>query len=243
MIDKKIFQNISKALFDSLIECIKFKIVKPEIKAKRTCVDMQVVLPEEEGTIHTVWENGKIKERVILDYGMVLLTVLNKYGKPVVDKMGHKTVYVMTASKFDKEFPKFTLSKHYISNATPHYVVNFKDIPFNIFYNKIDKEVFKFTNFDENYVKENGITFFPPNWNGHTGTIVKEGMIMFPYYKNLSLEEHVKKWEEIGYDKLDWYPNNNPKTYAKCNKNGNFEDENLRKLFGQSQEITETMLR
>ena len=56
---------------------------------------------------------------------------------------------------------------------------------------------------------------------------------MFPYNPSLTAEEHIKQWQNH-FDNgeiLDWYPNNEPETYAPCTKDGIFRDEALRKLY------------
>ena len=85
-----------------------------------------------------------------------------------------------------------------------------------------------------------GITMLPPGWGGYEGTLIAGGIMMFPFDPKLNLKDQVEAWEAQGANKLDWYPNNEANTYSRCDKNGTFEDENLRKLFEQDKIFEKT---
>ena len=85
-------------------------------------------------------------------------------------------------------------------------------------------------------IVKDGLTMLPPNWDGYEGTLLKGGILMFPFDPNRSLEGQIWAYEQEGYDKLDWYPNNEAQTYSACDKNGTFENESLRKTFNQTKQ-------
>ncbi|MDD4110250.1 MAG: hypothetical protein PHS54_01710 [Clostridia bacterium] len=91
-------------------------------------------------------------------------------------------------------------------------------------------------NIPNEIIGENGLTILPPNWGGYEGSLIKDGVLMFPFDPARSLEGQIWAWEQEGSKKLDWYPNNEPNTYSDCDKNGTFKDSSLRKLFQQDKE-------
>ena len=121
----------------------------------------------------------------------------------------------MSKEKFEKRYTK-NAQGHYEQDRTPMATIKLPD---------------------DWFVDNDQITFLPPNWGGYEGTLVKGGYIMLPVNTKLSKQEQIEAWKKEGAKNLDWYPNNEPETYAKCDKNGIFEDEDLRELFGQSKEI------
>ncbi|MBO5229461.1 MAG: hypothetical protein J6B20_01535 [Clostridia bacterium] len=52
--------------------------------------------------------------------------------------------------------------------------------------------------------------------------------------------DHHRGMNEEQWDEHNWYPNNEANSYARCDKNGTFEDENLRKLFEQDKTFENT---
>lgn len=208
--------EMTKKVFDYVIAKLKSGDLQPMVCAKSVCVDAHFVTPEEVGKEHIVWSHGKVEKTITLSEGMVLLKTLDENGNPIVDEAGHENVYDMKASKFQKNYP---------TQVNGHYV---KD-PY------AEGSVMLAVKLPDEIVKD-GITMLPPNWGGYEGTLVKGGILMFPFDPKRSLEGQIWAYEQEGYDKLDWYPNNESQTYSVCDKNGTFENEALRKTFNQTKE-------
>ena len=207
-------QEISKQVFHYVISKIKSGDIKPQVCAKCVCVDAHLVTPDEIGKKHIVWSHGKVEKITTLTEGMVLVKTLDENGKPVVDQSGHENIYDIKLEKFLKNYP-IKINGHYMKAPyTKDSIMVAIKLPDNII--------------------QDGLTLLPPNWGGQEGTLVKEGLLMFPFNPNKSLEEQIEDWELKGFDKLDWYPNNETQTYADCDKNGTFKSEALRKTFNQT---------
>lgn len=210
-------EEMTKKIFNYVISKIKSGELKPIVCAKSVCVDAHVVTPDEVGKEHIVWSHGKVEKTLTLTEGMVLVTTLDESGKPVLDEFGHENVYDMKLAKFQKNYPT-QINGHYVKDPYAKGSVMIAV--------KLSDEIIK-----------EGITMLPPNWGGYEGTLVKGGFLMFPFDPNRSLEGQLWAWEQEGFDKLDWYPNNEPQTYSPCDRNGTFENEELRNLFGQTKEF------
>ena len=210
-------QDNTKKLWDYILKGIKLGTLKPEVCAKSVCVDARFVKPEEVGQKHIVWSHGKIEKTITLSDNIVLLTTLDKQGKPVIDSEGHENVYDMEIAKFKKTYPK-QINGHYVKD------------PYS------DGSVCIMIKFPKGFISEEGITILPPNWGGYEGKLMPGGAIMLPFNSARSLEGQIWAWEKEGFDKVDWYPNNEPDTYSECDKYGTFKDENLRKVFDQSKQ-------
>lgn len=207
----------NQAVFDYIIAGIRAGQITPVVCAKSVAVDAREVQPEEYGQEHIVYSQGKVEKVVTLGEGMMLLTTLDKNGNPVVDAQGHTNTYDMKKSKFEKNYPKEVNGHRVKDPYAPGSVMISIRIP-------------------EALIQE-GITLLPPNWGGYEGTLVSGGVLMFPFNPELSLEEQIAAWIKEGADKLDWYPNNEPQTYSRCDKNGTFMDPALRELFGQDKQF------
>lgn len=209
-------EEMTKHLFNYVISKIKSGEIKPVVCAKNTCVDAHIVTPEEVGKEHIVWSHGKVEKTITLKEGMVLLKTLDENGKPIIDKSGHENVYDMTLQKFQKT---------YTTMVNGHYV---KD-PY------AKGSVMIAVKLDDKIIND-GITLLPPGWGGYEGTLVKGGILMFPFDPERSLEGQIWAWQQEGYNNLDWYPNNEADTYSPCDKNGTFENKSLRATFNQTKE-------
>ena len=200
----------TEQLFNAIIRGLENRQLNAEIQAKCVCVDARTVSKEEVGKKHVVWSKGKVEKTLVLMPNMVLIKTLGKDGKPVIDKLGHENVYDMDAAKFTKKYPK-QINGHFVQDGTPMLTVS---LP-------------------EELVPEEGITILPPNWGGYAGTLMKGGLIMFPFDPNLSIEANIEAIKKQGATSIDWYPNNEPDTYAPCYNNGIFKDSQLRETFNQ----------
>lgn len=204
----------TQILFDYLITAVKEGKVEPVVCAKRVMVDACFVTPEEYGKDYIVWSHGQVEKTFKLGPDMVLVTTLNEKAQPVIDEKGNTNTYDLSTKKFHKTYTK-EIDGHYVKDPyAPTSVMIAVKIP-------------------ENLIPENGLTFFPPNWGGYEGTLMKNGVVMLPFNPALSLIEQIDEWKKEGIEKLDFYPNNEPDTYSCCDKNGTFENENLRKSFEQ----------
>ena len=202
----------SKAFLKWVLEQIRAGKVKVVLQAKCVCVDARQATPEEVGTKYQVWSHGKLETEYDVQEGSYFVTTLDKNGKPVVDNEGHMNTYVMTAKKFGQRYHKHP-NGHYAPDQTPVATILI----------------------DPDLIPEEGIELLPPNWYGGKGVLMKGGLFMLPYDPSLSDEEQLAAWEAYITDDaiVDWYPNNEPETYARCNKEGVFADPELRELFGQ----------
>lgn len=206
-------QETTKALFDYVINQIKAGNIKPTVCAKSVCVDAHYVTEDEIGKEHIVWSHGKVEKTITLRQDMVLLKTLDHNGEPVIDEYGHENIYDMKLQKFQKTYPA-QINGHYMKDPYAEgSVMNAIALP------------------DE--VVDEGITMCPPNWGGYEGTLMKGGTLMFPFDPEKNLNEQVDAWEKTGYNKIDWYPNNEAYTYSPCDKNGTFKNEELRNTFNQ----------
>lgn len=204
----------NQALFSYIMNNLKTGALKPTVCAKSVAVDAHIVTPEEVGKKHTVYSHGKVEKQIELTADMVLLTTLDSQGNPVIDENGNTNTYDMKLAKFMKTYPKQVDGGHFVKDPyTKGSVMIAVSLPKKLI--------------------ADGITLLPPGWGGYEGTLMQDGVIMLPFDPNLKLEEQIKEWEKQGADKLDWYPNNEANTYSPCDKNGTFENENLRKLFEQ----------
>ena len=214
--EKNTPQEMTEKVFCYVVSKIKSGEIKPVVCAKSVCVDAHIVTPEEVGKEHIVWSRGKVEKTITLSDGMVLLKTFDENGKPVVDEAGHENVYDMKLAKFQKNYPT-KVNGHFVKDPyAPGSVMISVKIP------------------DE--IIKDGLTMLPPNWGGYEGTLVKGGILMFPFDPARTLEGQVWAWEQEGFDKLDWYPNNEAQTYSECDRNGTFKSESLRKTFGQTKE-------
>ena len=192
----------------------------PRLCAKSVTVDVHFVTEEEIGQPFTTYSHGKIEKQFTLEKDMALLTTLDKEGKPVLDENGNKNIYDMKVSKFLERYP-IKINGHYAKDPyAPGAVMVAIKLPCEFV--------------------DNGITLLPPSWKGYEGTLMEDGILMFPFNPNLTLREQIKEWESKGANGVDWYPNNEPYTYDICDKNGTFKNENLRILFGQEKEFDST---
>lgn len=220
-ISKLPIDQINNALFDYIMNGIKDGSIHPEICAKSVAVDARQVKPEEVGQKHTVYSHGKVEKEITLAEDTVLLTTLDTQGKPVIDQNGNTNTYDMKLAKFMKTYPKQVKGGHFVKDPyAPGSVMVAVKIPENVI--------------------ADGITMLPPGWGGYEGTLMAGGIMMFPFDPSLKLNDQVKAWETQGADKLDWYPNNEANTYSRCDKNGTFENENLRNLFEQDKPFEKT---
>lgn len=206
-------KKMTEMLFDYIISGLESGEFEPVVCAKHVCVDAHLVTPEEYGKEHVVWSHGKVEKTITLQEGMVLLKTLDKNGNPVVDEMGHENVYDMKISKFLTNYPK-EVNGHYVKDPYA------------------EGSVMVAVKLPDEMIGD-GITILPPNWGGYEGTLMKGGILMFPFDKDRSLEGQLWAWRQEGFDKLDWYPNNEADTYSPCDKNGTFENQALRKTFEQ----------
>lgn len=220
-LNKLPIEQTNQALFDYIMNGIKTGEIRPTICAKSVAVDAHKVSPEEVGKKHTVYSHGKVEKEITLAEDTVLLTTLDTQGNPVIDEKGNTNTYDMKLAKFLKTYPKQVKGGHFVKDPyAPGSVMAAVKVP-------------------DNLIKD-GITMLPPGWGGYEGTLIAGGIMMFPFDAKLNLKDQVKAWEEQGANKLDWYPNNEANTYSRCDKNGTFEDENLRKLFEQDKVFEKT---
>lgn len=210
-------QENTVKLWNYIIKGLKSGKIKPIVCAKSVCVDAEFVSPENVGKEHVVWSNGKVEKTITLTDDMVLLTTLDSQGNPVIDSEGHKNTYDMKISKFQKTYPK-QINGHYVKD------------PYS------EGAVCIMIKFPEDFIPEEGITMLPPNWGGYEGTLMSGGAIMLPFDPTKSLEEQIQAWEKEGFDKIDWYPNNEPYTYSRTDKFGTFKDPELQVTFGQTRQ-------
>lgn len=200
----------TEKLFNLIMKGLETGNLEATIQAKCVCVDAREVSEEEYGQKHIVWSHGKVEKEITLGPDMVLITTLGADGKPIIDEKGHDNTYDMNAAKFAKKYKPHN-NGHYVQDGTPMLTVSLSDT----------------------IIPENGITILPPNWRGDTGTLMRDGLVMFPYDSSLSIEENIQAIKEAGAHVIDWYPNNEPQTYSPCNESGIFLDPLLRKTFDQ----------
>lgn len=182
-----------------------------KIQAKCICVDARLAKPHEIGTKFTVWSHGKIEKEIIVSEDTVFITTLDENGRPIIDKEGRLNIYDMPFGKFKKKYHPHK-NGYFVQDPTPMATINASDI-----------------------ISTDSITLLPPCWNGYTGTLMKNGLIMLPLNPELSFSEQVEVWKSyLQGNLIDWYPNNEPDTYAPCDKYGKFKSKKLRKLFEQT---------
>lgn len=203
-------KEATKELFNFIINGLENGELWPVLQAKCVCVDARPVEDEEVGKQFTVYSHGKVEKVITLEKGMMLLTTLDKNGEPIIDEAGHTNTYDMSEAKFKKKYPN-KINGHYMQDGAPMFTVT---IP-------------------EDIMPEAGITILPPGWGGYEGTLMKGGIIMMPYDSSLMAADLFQSYIDQGAEGLDWYPNNEPDTYAPCSKYGIFKDEDLRKTFNQ----------
>lgn len=203
-------------IFDYVINQMEAGKLKPIVCAKSICVDAHFVSEDEVGSEHIVWSNGKVEKTITLNEDMVLLTTLDKNGNPITDEFGHKNIYDMKVQKFNKTYTT-QINGHYMKDPTA------------------PGSVMMAVKLDDNMIGDEGLTMCPPNWGGYEGTLVKGGILMFPFDKDKDLKEHVEYFKKQGCDNIDWYPNNETQTYSVCDKNGTFKDQSLRQTFNQKE--------
>ena len=203
--------DATKKFFDKLINDVEDKKLKVQIQAKCVCVDARKATPEEVGTKFTVWSHGKVEKTITVKEDTVFLTTLDKNGKPVVDEEGHENTYDMPLKKFTKKYQKHP-NGHFVQDPTPMATIKLPD----------------------DMIPEKGLTLLPPCWGGYEGTLMRGGLVMLPFNPNLTGKQQIEEWKQYMTGKdVDWYPNNEPDTYAVCDKHGLFKDEELRALYGQ----------
>lgn len=200
----------TKSLFNAIIRGLEKKELEAIVQAKCICVDARPVNEEEYGKEHIVWSQNQVEKVITLEKDLVIITTLDATGKPIIDAGGHKNEYDMQVSKFTKKY-KLHSNGHFVQDGTPMLTVT---LP-------------------EEMIPEEGIVLLPPNWGGYEGTLMKGGLVMFPFNPSLSIKDNIRVIKEQGSENIDWYPNNETRTYAPCDKNGIFIDEQLRKTFGQ----------
>lgn len=215
---KKLRKNLKKTtkfIFDYVILKLKTGEIKPVLCAESvSSVDAHMVTPDEVGKTHIVWSHGKIEKTIILQENMVLLKTLDKNGKPILDENGHENVYDVKIEEFQKIYTTKVdgrYAKDPYADGTVKIAITLPD------------EIVK-----------DGLTLLPPNWDGNEGTLIKNGVLIFPFDKTKTLNEQISYYESQGFDKVDWYPNNESQTYSACDKNGTFKSEVLRKIFNQT---------
>ena len=95
----------------------------------------------------------------------------------------------------------------------------------------------------DSMIPEQGKKLLPPCWGGYEGTLMRGGLVMLPFNPELSKEKQIEEWRKYLQSgaAVDWYPNNEAETYATCDKNGVFKDEDLRELFGQVEKKEHTI--
>ena len=208
-------EEATQKLFNHIISGVELGKLKPVVCAKSAMVDARDPRPEEIGKPLQVWTNGKLEanEKYIVKEDDKILTTLNPDGSAKLDEFGHANEYLMPAKKLDSRYPK-KINGHYVADNTPSVMVKLSD----------------------SIIPEEGITVVPPGWWGSTGTLHKGGAIMLPFDPTKSLEEQIQAWEKEGFDKIDWYPNNEPYTYSRTDKFGTFKDPELQATFGQTKQ-------
>lgn len=204
-------QKNTESLFNAIIRGLEKGELEAVVQSKCICVDAYLVQPEDYGKEHIVWSHGQVEKTITLGENMVLIKTLGADGKPILDDAGHENIYDMKADKFAKRY-KLHENGHYVQDGTPMLTVSLPD----------------------GMIPEEGVTLLPPNWGGYEGTLMKDGLVMFPFDPSLSIKANIEAIKEQGFAAVDWYPNNESQTYSPCDKNGIFADEQLRKTFGQS---------
>lgn len=210
--EKEILEKETKEFFAQIIEGVKNGSLVPILQAKCICVDARKARADEVGTEFTTYSQGKVEKVFTVKEDTVFVTTLDRNGEPVIDKKGNKNIYDMSETKFNKKY-KLHKNGHYVQDPTPMVTIKLPD----------------------SMIPEQGKKLLPPCWGGYDGTLMRGGLIMLPYNPKLSKSEQIKVWETYltKGESVDWYPNNEAGTYAVCDKNGVFEDPELRGLYGQ----------
>ena len=203
----------TQQFFGEVIDGVENGSIKAKIKAKCVCVDARKAKAEEVGTKFTVWSQGKVEKEITVKEDTVFLTTLDRNGNPIVDEKGHENIYDMPLSKFSKKYKKHE-NGHYVQDTTPMVTIKLPD----------------------SMIPEQGKKLLPPCWGGYEGTLMRGGLVMLPFNPDLSREEQIEEWKKYLHSgaNVDWYPNNEAETYATCDRNGIFKDEDLRELYGQT---------
>ena len=135
----------------------------------------------------------------------VFITTLDRNGEPIVDESGHRNIYDMPVDKFRKKYRKLK-NGHYVQNAVPVATIKLGD----------------------DIIPEDGIKLLPPCWGGYEGTLMRNGIIILPFNSELTTKQQLNEWKRyLSGEIIDWYPNNEPDTYAICDKRGIFKDQTL----------------
>lgn len=200
----------TKEFFLKIITAVENGELQVELQAKCVCVDARLAMPKEVGKKYTIWSHGKIEKEIIVQEDTVFIVTLNENGYPVIDDQGHLNIYDMPLAKFKQKY-RLDKNGHYVQDQKVMATIDVGD-----------------------YAGEDGRILLPPCWNGHTETLMKGGLLMLPYNSEFTFEEHMKFWKSyLNGNAIDWYINNEPETYAPCDKNGKFKSKRLRKLFNQ----------
>lgn len=215
----KLYED-TQGFFKDVIDGIEKGSIKAKIQAKCVCVDARQATKEEVGTKFTVWSHGKVEKVIDVKEDTVFLTTLDRNGNPIVDEKGHDNTYDMPLKKFAKKYKKHE-NGHFVQDTTPMITVKLPD----------------------ELIPEQGKKLLPPCWGGYEGTLMRGGLVMLPFNPELSREEQIKVWREYitSNVNVDWYPNNEAETYATCDRNGIFKDEDLRELYGQNHSAERTL--
>lgn len=157
--------------------------------------------------------HGQVEKVFTVEEDTVFVTTLDRKGNPVIDEKGYKNIYNMSLAKFNKKYKRHE-NGHFVQAPTPMITIKLPDT----------------------MIPEQGIKLLPPCWGGYDGTLMRGGLLMLPYNPDLTKSEQIKEWEEYctSGKLVDWYPNNEANTYAVCDKNGVFQDAELRELYGQN---------
>lgn len=210
----------TQEFFTDIIKGVEDGSLKAKIQAKCVCVDARQATAEEVGTKFTVWSHGKVEKEITVKEDTVFLTTLDKNGNPIVDEQGHDNTYDMPLKKFSKKYKKHE-NGHYVQDTTPMVTVKLPD----------------------SMIPEQGKTLLPPCWGGYEGTLMRGGLVMLPFNPDLSREQQIEEWKKYlkSGATVDWYPNNEAETYALCDRNGVFKDDDLKALYGQTKAEEHTL--
>lgn len=203
----------TQEFFAEVIDGVEKGTIKAKIKAKCVCVDARKAKAEEVGTKFTVWSHGKVEKEITVKEDTVFLTTLDRNGNPIIDEKGHENTYDMPLAKFNKKYKKHE-NGHYVQDTTPMITIKLPD----------------------SMIPEQGKKLLPPCWGGYEGTLMRGGLVMLPFNPELSREDQIEEWKKYlkSGASVDWYPNNEAETYATCDRDGIFKDEDLRVLYGQT---------
>lgn len=210
----------TQQFFSEVISGVENGSIKAKIKAKCVCVDARQATKEEVGTKFTVWSHGKVEKEITVKEDTVFLTTLDRNGNPIIDEKGNANTYDMPLAKFSKKYKKHE-NGHYVQDTTPMVTIQLPD----------------------SMIPEQGKKLLPPCWGGYEGTLMRGGLVMLPFNPQLSREEQIDEWKKYlnSGANVDWYPNNEAETYATCDRNGIFKDEDLRELYGQTHSAERTL--